>query len=96
MNKKMILLLWVLAAAGCTYAGERNIEDYLHDPKTWVNDPHFANYQEKRDALESRYLQKEISYAEYLEQRTALDDQYAQEVQERSEKIMGEEPARGR
>ena len=88
MKKKMAALFLVVVVTGCTYAGERNLEDYLNDPKTWVKDPHFGNYQQERDALESRYLRKEISYAEYLEQRTALDDRYAREVAERNQKIM--------
>ena len=95
MFKKMLLLFLASALVGCTYAGERTLEDYLHDPKTWVQDPHFADYKEKRDELESQYLQKKISYAQYLEQRTALDDKYAQEVQERNEKIMGEQDTLG-
>lgn len=96
MRQRIVLLFLLSAVLGCTYAGERTLEDYLSDPKTWVQDPHFANYKEKRDELESQYLQKKISYAQYLEQRTALDDKYAQEVQERNEKIMGEQDALGR
>lgn len=89
MNKKMMALCLIGVLAGCTYAGERTLGEYMHDPKTWIKDPHFANYKEKRDQLESQYLQKEISYSEYLEQRTALDDQYAREVRER-EKIISQ------
>ena len=90
MQKKMILLCLVCVLAGCTYAGERDLEDYVNDPKTWITDPHFANYEKDRDALERQYLQRDISYAEYLEKQKALDEKYAQEVQERNEKISGE------
>jgi hypothetical protein len=88
MGKRIAVFVLLSFIAGCTYAGERNLEDYLNDPKTWVQDPHFENYQQKRDELEGRYLRKEISYAEYLEQRTTLDDRYAGEVAERNQKIM--------
>lgn len=96
MFKKMILLFLVSVLAGCTYAGERELSDYINEPATIVKDPHFANYKEKLDAIEKEYLEKKITYAQYLEQKTALDDQYTKEVKERDEKIMGGEPVRGR
>ncbi len=85
--KKAVLLFFVALLAGCSYAGQKKLDEYLSDPKTWVKDPHFANYKEQRDALESEYLQKNISYAEYIERRTALDERYAKEVSERNEII---------
>ena len=48
----------------------------------------FANYKEKRDALESQYLQREISYVDYVEGMDELDESYAKEVQERDAKIL--------
>lgn len=82
--KKAVLLCFVALLIGCSYAGEKKLDEYLSDPKTWVKDPHFANYKEQRDVLESEYLQKNISYAEYLERRTSLDERYAREVFERN------------
>lgn len=96
MSKKMILLFLVSVLAGCTYAGERELSDYISEPSTIVKDPHFANYKEKLDGIEKEYLEKKITYAQYLEQKTALDNQYTREVKERDEKIMGGEPVRGR
>ncbi len=96
MNNKMTLLFLTLALAGCTYAGERELGDYIHEPSAIVQDPHFANYKGKLDAIEKEYLEKKITYAQYLEQKTALDDQYTREVKERDEKITGGEPVRGR
>ncbi len=90
MNNKMTLLFLTLALAGCTYAGERELGDYIHEPSAIVQDPHFANYKEKLDDLEKQYLDKEITYAQYLEQKTVLDDQYSKEVTERGQKIMGQ------
>ena len=95
MFKKMILLFLASTLAGCTYAGERELRDYINEPSTIVKDPHFANYQEKLDAVEKEYLEKKITYAQYLEQKTALDDQYNKEVKERNEKITGDEPVHG-
>ena len=48
-----------------------------------IRDPHFSDYQEKRDALESKYLNKEITYADYVQQRDELDTTYTKEVQTR-------------
>lgn len=95
MNRKMIVLLFLVSVLiGCTYAGERTLGDYLQEPTTLVQDPHFGNYKEKRDAIESLYLKKEISYSEYLEQTKELDDQYSREVQQR-ENIISESSVRG-
>lgn len=90
MLKRMMLLFLASAIVGCTYAGERELSDYINEPSTIVQDPHFGNYKEKLDALEKQYLEKEITYAQYLEQKTALDDQYNKEVEERNQKIMGQ------
>ncbi len=95
MFKKMILLSFASLILGCTYAGERELSDYIDEPSVIVQDPHFANYKEKLDAVEKEYLEKKITYAQYLEQKAALDDQYNKEVKERNQKIMGEEPTRG-
>ncbi|GEM_PF-987398 len=95
MFKKMILLFLAAVLVGCTYAGERELRDYIDEPSTIVQDPHFGNYKDKLDALEKEYLEKKITYAQYLEQKTTLDDQYSKEVKERNEKIMGDEPVHG-
>ena len=90
MFKKMILVFLTSMLVGCTYAGERKLSDYINEPATIVQDPHFANYKEKLDGVEKEYLGKKITYAQYLEQKTALDDQYNKEVAQRNQKIMGE------
>ncbi len=90
MFKRMMLLVFMSFILGCTYAGERELGDYLDEPSTIVKDPHFANYKEKLDAVEKEYLEKRITYAQYLEQKTALDDQYNKEVEQRNQKIMGQ------
>ncbi len=95
MFKKMMLLFLASVLVGCTYAGERELSDYINEPSTIVRDRHFTNYKEKLDAVEKEYLEKKITYAQYREQKTALDDQYNKEVAERNQKIMGEEPVHG-
>ena len=48
-----------------------------------MQDAHFADYQEKLDALESDYLKKKITYADYLQKKKEIDEKYNKEVQER-------------
>jgi len=84
--KNIIVLFSAVIIAGCAYEGQR-LREYFDSPRSFIRDPHFVDYKEKRDALESEYLQKGISYAEYVEQMDALDENYAREVQERDRKI---------
>ena len=86
MIKKSFLLLFAVMLLGCSYG-----EKYLKNPQMFVRDPHFTQYKENRDALESEYLHKEITYAEYVEQRDRLDAQYDKEVYQRTQKIMSQE-----
>jgi len=80
--KKAILLISAVVLIGCTYEGEK-LSTYLQHPRTFIKDPHFANYKDKRDDLESQYLKKELTYAEYVEKMDELDETYSKEVQER-------------
>ena len=83
--KKMIVVLMALLVMGCA----DKLNSYLDDPGTIIQDPHYAEYQAQLDALEHRYLQKEISYAEYLDKKSQLEDTYTKEVNERTEVIYG-------
>ena len=85
MIKKSLLLFCALALFGCSYG-----QNYLENPETLIRDPHFADYKEKRDNLEIKYLRKEITYAEYVEQKGRLDETYDKEVQERTNIISQE------
>ncbi len=84
--KKIIILILAVILTGCAYEGKR-LGEYFGDPRSFIKDPHFAEYKEKRNVLENQYLQKSISYAEYMEQMNKLDENYAREVQERDRKI---------
>lgn len=86
MIKRSLLLFCALALFGCSYG-----QNYLENPQTFLRDPHFSEYKENRDGLELQYLHKEITYAEYVEQRDRLDGKYDREVQERTDKITGQE-----
>ena len=86
MTTKALLVLCVLAFLGCSYG-----QNYLENPEMLLEDPHFANYKQDRDALELQYLHKEITYAEYIEQRNQLDETYDKEVQQRNQKIIAPE-----
>ncbi|OGX37099.1 MAG: hypothetical protein A3C36_01060 [Omnitrophica WOR_2 bacterium RIFCSPHIGHO2_02_FULL_52_10] len=86
MMNKILVLMCALMLSGCAYG-----RDYLENPEKFIRDPHFTEYKNKRDALESSYLRKEITYAEYIEQRDRLDDKYDQEVQKRTSVIMSNE-----
>ena len=84
--RRNILLLLVLILAGCTYQGAK-LSSYFKNPRSFIQDPHFSKYKEKRDAIESQYLQREITYAQYVKEMDELDETYAKEVQERNAKI---------
>lgn len=83
MLKNGIFLFSIFILFGCTYEGN-NLKNYFSDPRTLIKDPHFADYKEKRDALESQYLSKEIEYADYVAKMNKLDETYAKEVKERN------------
>jgi len=84
--KKSTLLLCMLVLFGCSYG-----QDYLRNPGSFIRDPHFTEYKDKRDNLERSYLHKEITYAEYIEQKNKIDEQYSKEVQERNSKVISQE-----
>ena len=86
MMKKILMVICALMLSGCAYG-----KGYLENPESFIRDPHFTEYKNKRDALESTYLRREITYAEYIEQRDKLDNKYDQEVQERTSVIMPDE-----
>lgn len=86
MRKKLLLSFFLCIAAGCAYKG-KTIGEYLDDPKTLIQDPHYMSYREKRDQLEADYLNKKITYSDYLNAVKALDGNYSKEVYERNEII---------
>lgn len=86
MKKPVMFIALLLLCAGCTYEG-RKLSEYIEEPQAIIKDPQFETYQEKRDALESRYLRKEITYADYVEKTEELDTSYSKEVQKRDEII---------
>jgi len=71
---------------GCSYG-----QNYLKNPSSFIRDPHFTEYKNNRDDLESSYLSKEITYAEYIEQKEKIDEKYSKEVQERNSKVISQE-----
>ena len=81
-----MVLCCAVFLAGCTYEG--NLDNFLEDPRSIIQDPHFTDYQEKRDQLESDYLNKKITYVEYVEGMDELDAIYTKEVKERESVIM--------
>jgi len=84
--KKLPLMIMIALLAGCTYEGT-TLRDVFEDPRSLIKDSHFTDYKEKRDALESQYLSKEITYVEYVEKMNELDNKYSGEVKERNDKI---------
>ncbi len=83
MKQKHLLIVLTVLLVGCAYKGQQALETYIDEPETILRDPHFTNYQEASDHLESEYLKKTITYAEYVEKKKELDDKYAKEVHER-------------
>lgn len=84
--KKYFIILAGLLLIGCSYQG-KDLESYVNDPASIIQDPHYASYKDNKDAIESRYLRKEISYADYIKQTQELDDKYNQEVKSREKKL---------
>lgn len=82
--KKIIVLLSILLCAGCASYEGNTLEDFMNDRGSFLKDPHYGSYQEKRDELEHQYLQKKITYPEYVEKLKELDNKYTQEVEERN------------
>lgn len=82
MKKGFILLLF-MCIVGCSNGGA-DFANYLENPRELIRDPHYSQYKADRDALESQYLHKEITYAEYMEQVRIIDDNYTKEVDERT------------
>jgi hypothetical protein len=84
--KRAVALVLVCIAAGCAYQG-KTIGEYLEDPKTIIQDPHYMEYRSKRDQIEADYLNKKITYSDYLNAIKELDQNYTKEVYERNEII---------
>jgi hypothetical protein len=80
MLRNILLLSLIVFVVGCSKYD-------ITQPKTLFQDPHFSQYKEERDILESQYLNKEIDYSAYVEQRDALDARYDKEVNQRDQKI---------
>ena len=86
MKRNFLFFLILAGLTGCS-VGQEKLETYLENPGTIIKDPHFAQYQQNLDSLESEYLAKKITYAEYLERKKELDEKYTKEVKERNEII---------
>jgi len=69
----------VFMLAGCTYGTEQF--------KSIMSDPHYKQYQEKLDKLETSYLNGNTDYPEYLERKKEIEETYTIEVQRREEVI---------
>ena len=89
--RKIIFVFSAVVLLGCS-AQQQRFESYMDDPATFLKDPHYAEYQEKADALESKYLSKQISFADYTEQKQKLDDLYNKEVKQRDDIIIPPTP----
>ncbi len=87
--KKLFLVVLCLSAVGCADMSKEGIKfrEYFMQPRNFINDPHFADYKAKRDAIESMYLSKEIDYVEYTRRMEDLENKYTAEVQARDYKI---------
>jgi hypothetical protein len=88
--KKFLIVVFVFVLFGCA-ENQQRFRSYVDDPGTFLKDPHYAEYQENLNDLESSYLSKEISYSEYLKQKSQLDNDYERDVQRRTKTIYGEE-----
>lgn len=87
MMKKFFLVLLVLFFVGCSYAGKEPWHNYLHVPRTWLMDPHFAEYKKAREALELEHINGSCTYAVYQEKMKKLNEKYEREVQAREKSL---------
>jgi hypothetical protein len=79
--KGILCLTALFGLSSCAH----NLEEYVDNPRTILEDPLSVDYQQNLDELERRYLRKEITYVEYIEQKKQIDDTYAQKAQRRQE-----------
>ncbi|MBF0532793.1 MAG: hypothetical protein HQL23_06825 [Candidatus Omnitrophica bacterium] len=86
MARKYGWILLLILLAGCTYEGKR-LGDYISDPVSVIEDPHYSGYQAKRNQLERDYLNKKINFADYTAKVKELDEKYAKEVLDRDQKL---------
>ena len=80
----IIGLFLLLSVAGCNSFRSGEIKDL-------VTDPHFTEYQNNMDALESSYLKGEIKYPEYLDKKKKLEDTYTQQQKKQENIILNNE-----
>jgi hypothetical protein len=86
--KKFILFLCLTAIAGCAL-GQHRVADVLDNPGVF-QDSLYTDYQQQADKIETRYLNKEISYADYVTKKQELEERYKKEADKRATIILGE------
>ncbi len=86
--KRFLLIAAIVLASGCAYE-KHNFESYVDHPGTIIKDPHYADYQEKMDALEEydpkRFVSRLIGYGDIqglLEKAkdSGMDESKAQKI----------------
>lgn len=85
--KKMLPIVITLFVAGCSYAGSEPWHNYLHVPRAWLMDPHYAEYRQSRERLEWEHINGNCTYAEYKEKMKDLNLKYQEEVNKREEAL---------
>lgn len=83
--KKIMFVMLALVCAGCSNMEKDGVsfKEYFTQPRNFIRDPHFAEYKEKRDQIESMYLDGHIDYVEYTERMEMLENKYTADVRER-------------
>ncbi len=89
MKYGMLLLMCVLLAVGCSF-GERPVQSFIENPPNVLRDTAFTEYQQKLDAVESRYLSGEATYAEYVTEKKEIEEGYSRKVGRRDKIMQGE------
>ena len=84
--KQGLIILFLVLLAGCAETTNR-LESIVDDPGTILQDPGFANYQQKQDDLEKEYLQKKITYAEYLQRKNKIEEDYARDIKKQKNSL---------
>lgn len=82
--KHMIGVVMAAVVLGGCSGSQVHVESMLDHPPKILEDSLYEETQSHLDAVERRYLNREISYAEYLRQKAEWEEYYQQQTEHRA------------